>query len=70
MRQISPKMAHRFKLGEIVNYRPADRTQSAARGVYTISGLLPGRDDQPGYRIKHPSEEHERVALESELSAL
>ncbi len=38
------------------------------RGVYIITSLLPG-DRQPQYRIKHPSEEFERVAMEGELSA-
>jgi hypothetical protein len=41
-----------------------------ARGTYTITGLMPvieGR--QPEYRIKHFSEEFERVAFENELLA-
>ena len=42
---------------------------SAARGTYTVSGLMPAIDgQQPEYRIKHFSEEFERVALEPELS--
>jgi hypothetical protein len=61
-------MLHRFKLGQMVDYRPADRVQSAVRGMYEITGLLPGPSGQPEYRIKHASEEHERVAVESELS--
>ena len=32
--------------------------------------LLPEIEGQPAYRIKNFSEEHERVAQESELSAL
>ena len=60
---------HRFKVGQMVSYRPADRLQSAAHGIYEVVRLLPGTSGQPEYRIKHFSEEHERVALESELSA-
>ena len=61
-------MPHRFKIGGIVRYRPADRRHREADGVYIITSLVPG-DGQPQYRIKHPSEEFERVAMEGELSA-
>ena len=62
-------MSHKFKIGDIVNYRPKDRMLSAARGTYTVSGLMPAIEgQQPEYRIKHFSEEFERVALEPELS--
>jgi hypothetical protein len=63
-------MPHKFKLGQIVNYSPADRRVSAPPGAYQITGLPPGKGDQPEYRIKHHSEEHERVALERELSVI
>ena len=36
--------------------------------MYIVTSVLPG-DGQPQYRIKHPSEEFERVAMENELSA-
>ena len=61
-------MPHKFKIGDIVRYRSADRRHREADGVYIITSLLPG-DGQPQYRIKHPSEEFERVAIENELSA-
>jgi hypothetical protein len=61
-------MTHRFKLGEMVNYSPSGRTLSAPRGAYSVTGLLPENDGQPEYRIKHFSEDYERVAQESELS--
>jgi len=61
-------MPHKFKIGAVVNYRPADRRHREADGVYMVTSLLPG-DGQPQYRIKHPSEEFERVAMEGELSA-
>lgn len=43
---------------------------SAPRGTYIVTGLkLPLEGQQPEYRIRHFSEEFERVALEPELSA-
>jgi hypothetical protein len=63
-------MPHKFKIGEIVFYRPKQRMFSAARGTYTVTGLMPALDgQQPEYRIRHFSEEFERVAFENELSA-
>jgi hypothetical protein len=64
------EMAHKFKIGETVKYRPAARTLRETGGAYTVTGFLPKNDGQPAYRIKHFSEEHERVAQESELSAV
>jgi hypothetical protein len=63
-------MPHKFKIGDIVNYRPRDRALTKAGGTYTVTGLMPTMDgQQPEYRIKHASEDFERVALERELSA-
>jgi hypothetical protein len=43
---------------------------STARGTYTITGLMPAIEDKPPeYRIKHFSEEFERVAFENEIIA-
>jgi hypothetical protein len=62
-------MPHKFKIGAVVNYRPVDRTISAPRGTYIVTGLKPALDNQPPeYRIRHPSEDFERVAREIELS--
>ena len=62
-------MPHKFKIGDIVYYNPTDRMLSTARGTYTVSGLMPALDGKPPeYRIKHSSEDFERVAMESELS--
>ena len=63
-------MPRKFRLGQTVNYRPASRAQGAARGTYAVTGLLPENDGQFEYRIKNSSEAYERVALESELSAV
>jgi hypothetical protein len=62
-------MAHKFRIGEMVNYRPGARSLREAGGAYSITGLLPESEGQPAYRTKNFSEEHERVAQESELSA-
>jgi hypothetical protein len=63
-------MPHKFKIGTTVNYYPKDRTLSTPRGTYTVSGVMPATEGrQPEYRIKHFSEEFERVVLENELSA-
>ena len=62
-------MPHKFKIGDIVKYRPADRRHREADGVYIVTFRLPG-DGQSQYRIKHPSEDFERVALENEFLVL
>jgi hypothetical protein len=59
---------HKFRVGQVVNYHPSRRLD-VPRGVYTITAGLPqGDDGQFEYRIKHPSEPHERIAKESELT--
>jgi hypothetical protein len=63
-------MPHKFKIGTVVTYYPKDRMLSTARGTYTITRRMPAFEGhQPEYRIKHFSEEFERVAFENELSA-
>jgi hypothetical protein len=63
-------MPHKFKIGAVVNYRPRQRMLRTARGTYTVTGLMPALEgQQPEYRIKHFSEDFERVAMEGELSA-
>jgi hypothetical protein len=62
-------MSHKFKIGDVVNYRPASRVLREAEGVYSVTGLFPEDSGQFRYRIKHFNEEHERVAEESELTA-
>jgi hypothetical protein len=54
-------MPHRFKIGDIVSYRPQDRHVSAARGTYTVTGLKASDGEQPEYHIRHFSEDFERV---------
>src|SRR4051794_1638103 len=67
---MATEMPHKFKIGQIVFYRPKQRMLSASRGTYTVTGLMPApADQQPEYRIRHFTEEFERVAFEDELSA-
>ena len=62
-------MPHKFKIGDNVSYRPRDRMISAPHGTYIVTGLKSALDGQPSeYRIRHPGEDFERVALENELS--
>ena len=61
--------AHKFRIGQIVTYRPDQRSQDTpAGGVYMIIARLPtSTDGQFEYRIRNLNEQHERVAKESEL---
>jgi hypothetical protein len=60
--------AHKFRIGQNVNYRPSELGQDAPHGIYQITALLPQRGDGDfEYRIRNLTEEHERVAKEGEL---
>jgi hypothetical protein len=60
--------AHKFRIGQIVTYRPAQRGQDAPPGAYMITARLPqSADGQFEYRIKNLNEQHERIAKENEL---
>jgi DNA-binding XRE family transcriptional regulator len=50
--------AHKFKIGESVDYIFAGR--HGAVGVYEVTQLMPVKDDQLQYRIKSANEPHER----------
>jgi hypothetical protein len=60
---------HKFRIGQIVTYRPAERGQDAPPGPYMIIAYLPQSEETGDfeYRIRNLNEEHERVAKESEL---
>jgi hypothetical protein len=60
---------HKFKVGQTVEYYPR-RGLYAPRGAYHGTAELPVRYGEFEYRIKHPREEYERVAAESDLTEL
>jgi len=57
---------HRFKIGQPVEYHPP-RGIYAPHGAYHVTAELPVRYGEFEYRIKHPRENYERVAAESDL---
>ena len=57
---------HKFQVGETVLL--TSRNRNVPGGVYGITKLLPHNGSEFEYRIKSASEEHERVARESELT--
>jgi len=62
----------KFKVGDIVFYRPASaHSRNAARGAYEVVRVMPSQT--PGhcsYQIKSTQEDHERDAEETELVAV
>ena len=61
-------MAHKFRIGQDVFYRPSIK-YTAAPGIYTIIKTLPVEsEDRLAYRIKSAAETFERTADESELT--
>ena len=59
--------SHKFHVGEIVSLR-AFVSRNVPRGAYEVTKQLPHNGREFEYRIKSASEEHERVAGESELT--
>lgn len=63
-------MAHKFKIGQIVELAPMV-LRSSAPGPYEVRHLIPASDGDPSnpcYRIKSSAENHERAAPQSELT--
>jgi hypothetical protein len=61
--------APKYSIGQAVVYFPP-RGLSAERGAYRVTAELPLRSGQFEYRIKHPGEDHDRVAAEDDLIVL
>lgn len=59
--------AHRYAVGERVEYSPGRLDGNVPRGVYTIVRHLPSETSDLQYRVKHQSDSHERVVRESQL---
>jgi hypothetical protein len=64
-----PMPSHKFQVGDIVSLRRAV-SRNAPGGAYKVTKQLPHNGRQFEYLIKSASEEHERVAGESELTKL
>jgi hypothetical protein len=60
---------HKFHLGQVVEFNPP-RGVYAPMGPYVVTAKLPGLDGVFEYRVRHTSEQHDRAALENELSAV
>jgi hypothetical protein len=61
---------HRFKIGHLVYFHPKKSRLVAGvpSGPYQITRRLPAVDGEFQYAIKSAYEDHERVAMESELT--
>jgi hypothetical protein len=57
---------HKFKIGQAVEYHPSRWLFAPITG-YVVLAVLPKRDGEFEYHIKHSDEKHERAAWESEL---
>lgn len=60
---------HKFKVGQVVAFRPGPRDANVPHGRYKIQRLLPSETRDPQYRVKHAMDSHERVVPESQLEA-
>ncbi len=57
---------HKFQIGQTVFLRGS---LNVPGGAYVVVKQLPERDGEFEYRVKSPSEPHERVIREHELSS-
>jgi hypothetical protein len=58
----------KFKIGQIVQYKPSNHRPGGPRGAYQVIRLLPQSENgEPEYRIRNLNEDHERDVKEGEL---
>jgi hypothetical protein len=57
----------KFRAGERVEFTSSTVGRPGAVGGYTVVRVLPLEGGEQQYRIKSASEQHERVATESQL---
>lgn len=60
--------AHRFQMGDIVEFTNSHVVLPVAASSCQIVRLLSTDGDDPQYRVKCPTEDFERVVRESQLS--
>ena len=61
---------HKFKVGQSVRFTPGKMVSPAGAQAYKIVRALPVEGGEYHYRIKSVYEPYERIARESELSAI
>ena len=61
--------AHKFALGQVVEFVPSAGDGHVAQGAYIVQRLMPSDTGHLQYRLKHTQDGHERVLLESQLRA-
>ena len=66
---LRPSGIHLFKVGQSVHFSAANIDRGAA-GIYRVVAHLPDTHGEQQYRIKSASGPQERVAQESQLSAI
>lgn len=59
---------HKYKIGQIVEFLPRSRDSNIPRGQYKIQRLLPSEAGVQQYRVKHATDGHERVVIESQIA--
>jgi len=60
-------VAHKFRIGDNVHIIAGLLGRGDGHGIYQVVRLLPSEGDEQQYRIKSPTEPHERVAKQSQL---
>jgi hypothetical protein len=60
-------VAHKFRIGDNVHFIAGLLGRESAGGVYQVVRLLPSDGDEQQYRVKSPTEPHERVAKQSQI---
>lgn len=61
---------HRFRIGQSVRFASASMLERGAAGPYRVVAQLPETAGDWQYRIKSIDQSRERVARESQLSAI
>jgi hypothetical protein len=59
--------AHRFAVGQTVQFSPGPQSRAALRGSYKVVRLLPADQNDNQYRVKSTVDGHERVVKESQI---
>lgn len=66
----SKSSAHKYKVGQSVDFSPSRQTMPARAREYKVVRLMPLDGPDICYRVKSAVEPFERIAKENELSLL